>query len=67
MHFGQKHLLSQAKEDMVARKEFGARGEVPDHLYGHVPGLMPGDIFDGKGELSVLGSHAPIGNGIDCK
>ena len=62
-----KHTLLQVKEDMVACKEFRGRGEIPGRSYGHIPGIMPGDTFNGKGELSVLGSHAPIVGGIDCR
>ena len=62
------HLLfvPQAKEDMVASAEVRQQEGV-QHVYGHVPGILPGDSFSGKGECAATGIHGDYGKGINCK
>lgn len=35
------------------------------HMYGHIAGTAPGDVFYGKGELAIIGIHRTITKGID--
>ncbi len=49
---------------MVAFKEL--RGQTPEKVIGALPGIPPGAILNGKGELAILGIHCAIVAGIYC-
>jgi len=53
----------QAKPDMTAtsrmKKEQLLLNACP-RVIGYVPGVQPGDVFSGKGELRVLGIHSEV-------
>lgn len=57
---------------MKAAKEVrdGLGDQARAGVYGHVPGVAVGDVFDGRGALAVLGLHAQVGFSIagfqDC-
>ncbi|KAK9862928.1 hypothetical protein WJX84_006804 [Apatococcus fuscideae] len=58
----------QQKEDMVVNKQMKAeKGVHVLDMHGHIPGIVPGDTFRGKGELAVLGIHRSIPEGIHWK
>lgn len=59
-------LLQQAKPDMVACKQLSAQ-HTPAPCHGHIPGITPGMVFTGKGELCILGIHRAIVRGIDAR
>ncbi len=37
----------------------------PTVMYGHVPGMLPGDVYKNRGEVAVLGGHTQYSRGID--
>ncbi len=57
--------MLQAKEDMVASSELKSEGA--RKMHGHIPGIIPGDVFSGKGECAAIGIHGDYGKGISCK
>jgi hypothetical protein len=36
-------------------------------IYGHIPGVAVSDVFEGRGELAVLGLHTQMMKGINCR
>jgi hypothetical protein len=48
----------------LTRAELGDQARAG--VYGHVPGVAVGDVFDGRGALAVLGLHAQVGFRRGC-
>ena len=67
---GEPHACTHApmqkarKPDMQLCKKMKEE-HTPRHVYGHIPGVAVGDVFNGRGEVAVLGLHTQICQGID--
>ena len=55
--------MQRSKPDLVANSEL--RSSRPQPYLGHPPGVRPGDLFEGRGELAALGIHSLMSHGID--
>ncbi|KAF5827502.1 PUA-like domain-containing protein [Dunaliella salina] len=53
----------EKKPDMQAVSQL--KHLTPTVMFGHVPGMLPGDVFKNRGELAVLGGHTQYSRGID--
>eukprot|EP00983_Pelagomonas_calceolata_P004395 142691-Pelagomonas_calceolata.AAC.10 len=56
-------LQGEKKPDMQAFSQL--KHLTPTVMFGHVPGMRPGDVFKNRGELAVLGGHTQYSRGID--
>jgi hypothetical protein len=59
-------LCLQCKPNMVAFRQMKNK-VTPERVVGHIPGIIPGDKFSGKGELAIVGLHCSIASGIYYK
>jgi hypothetical protein len=49
---------------IAARNVKEAEGD-KSGIYGHIPGVAVSDVFEGRGELAVLGLHTQMMKGIN--
>ncbi|KAL6763853.1 SAD/SRA domain-containing protein [Haematococcus lacustris] len=52
------------KPDMVAFSELRKKWLPSQQTYGHIPGVAIGDVFQGRGELAIVGLHQNMMTGI---